>query len=548
MAVIDALSVRFRPGFTAVTGETGAGKSLLIQALGLVAGGRATAEAVRSGADRCLIEAGVLLQNPGALARLHDEGYFEAAPAAPAEVLVRRLIQADGQHRVYLNGRLATVQLLQEVIAPELEILAQHAQQRLLLPEIQLQLLDRVAGLEAEREAMTGHWERLRDCESRIAELDAAAGNRERELDWLRFQLREFEEVDPGPDEHAELAAELARLEGGAARAEAAVAAVELLAEGEACALDRLFSAEDLLRRAGRLAPDLDPLTGRVAALAQELRELVRELGRLQGDEGPETTAALRTRLDQLERLMRKHGGDWNGMLAERERLAASLADLEQLDRRREELVGESATLRADYDAAARQLSEARRRAAESLAVEVDTGLARLDMPHARFSIGGWGEARPGPTGTDRVEFLLAANPGEPARPVRKVASGGELSRILLAVQGAIGVEIEGATVVFDEIDTGIGGETALVVGRRMRELGRHAQVLAVTHTPQVAAAAHQQLHLGKSVADGRARTELHELDEAARPAEIARMLGSRDNETAREHAKALLGDARKNG
>ncbi len=538
LAVIDQLEVHFDSGFTAVTGETGAGKSLLMQALGLIAGDRASTEAIRGGADRALIEARLRITDPVARARLADEGYGEPDEQ---DVVVRRILQADGQHRVYLNGRLATAQLLQDVVGTALEIHAQHAQQRLLDPEAQLVLIDEYAGLEAAASAVREAWGAREAAASRLAELESSAGDRDRELEWLRFQLREFEDVAPVAGELDRLQAELQEAEGQAALGEAAAAARDLLVDGEGSALDRMFGAEDLLRRASRVAPRLAPIADALRTVAETVRQQGQALARLEGAEAPEGIAGLRDRVTALERLARRHGGDFAHALAQWDDMRSKLDDLEALDER----IDGARQLMAEADAAwralAQELSEKRHAAATRLAVDVETGLHALDMPRAVFAVGGWGEGRPGPRGIDRIEFRLAANPGDQPRAVRKVASGGELSRILLAIQGAVGQTRVSQTVVFDEVDTGIGGETAVVVGRRMRALGETAQVFAVTHTPQVAASAHRQIHLRKDIVDGRAATVAVELDSAAREAEIARMLGGRDRGTARDHARSLL-------
>jgi DNA repair protein RecN (Recombination protein N) len=538
LAVIDELEVHFDTGFTAVTGETGAGKSLLMQALGLIAGDRASTEAIRGGADRALIEARLRLADPAARARLADEGYGEPDDA---DIVVRRILQADGQHRVYVNGRLATAQLLQDVVGAVLEIHAQHAQQRLLDPEAQLVLIDEYAGLGDESAGVRGAWGVREAAAARLAELETSAGDRDRELEWLRFQLREFDDIKPVAGELVDLQAQLQEAEGQAALGEAAAAARELLVDGEGSALDRLFGAEDLLRRASRLAPRLTPLADALRTVAETVRQQGQALARLDGAEVAEDISGLRDRVAALERLARRHGGDFEHALAQWDGMRSKLDDLEALDER----IGDARRILAEADAAwharAAELSDKRRAAGVRLAADVETGLHSLDMPRAVFAVAGWGEGRPGPRGIDRIEFRLAANPGDEPRAVRKVASGGELSRILLAIQGAVGQTRAAQTVVFDEVDTGIGGETAVVVGRRMRALGETAQVFAVTHTPQVAASAHRQIHLRKDIVDGRAATVAVELDGEAREAEIARMLGARDRGTARDHARSLL-------
>lgn len=539
--VIEALDVRFAPGFTALTGETGAGKSLLIQALGLVAGGRASQDVVRAGCERALIEARLKLQAPAARARLAEEGYGD-----DGEVLVRRIIAADGAHRVYLNGRMATAQTLQELIGPELEIHAQHSQQRLLEPEVQTALIDRAGGLSDAVAATAAAYRAWRELVAEAEALEAQAGQRERELDYLKFQLDEFERIAPQPGEDERLEAEVRRWRGRAAIEQALAAAAEWLSDGEGSALDRLFSAEDALSSAAKHDERLVPLAARLANLAHDLREVVHQLRdvRTGGNDDLTDLDGIEARLADLKRLTRKHGGDLAAALNERDRMAAEVQRLTQLEQTLADLRARATAAEAEFVRCAQQLSAARRAAAEPLAARVTADLRALEMPHAIFAVGGWGEGRPGPSGLDRVTFLLAANPGEPPRALKRVASGGELSRVLLAIQAVIGTEVPGATVVFDEVDTGIGGETAVTVGARMRALGEHAQVLAVTHTPQVAAAAHAHLRLEKVVEGERTRTRARSLEADERERELARMLGGSDAASAQEHARTLLATA----
>lgn len=539
LAVIESLDIQFALGFTVLTGETGAGKSLLIQALDLVAGDRVSGEAIRQGADEATIEARLTLQSVDARRNLAEQGYGN-----DGDVVVRRLLRRDGQHRVYVNGRMATAGLLQDIVAPELEIHAQHSQQRLLSGDVQRQLLDRFAGLNAEVEAVAQAFDAWQAQLAEIEALTAKAGNRDQELDYLRFQLEEFDRLDPKLDELSELEARIRSLAGGVERQAAVATAAELLNDGEHAALDRIYSAAEALTRAAKHDDALCDLAARLDDVAGQLQQVFRDLPKVGGADEDIDLEALQTRKQKIERLTRKHGGDLAAALAEHDRMRQLAADLEALDERLATLQAEAQACEAAFRQQADRLSRQRQKAAESLAKAVTASLRQLEMPHATFAVLGWGDGKPRRHGIDDIQFCLAANPGDPPRPLRRVASGGELSRILLATQTEIGLEHAGATVVFDEADAGIGGETALTVGRIMRRLGERYQVLVVTHTPQVAAFAHQQAHLEKTVVAKRARTVARALEGESRVRELAGMLGVRDTATAIEHAKTLLAGA----
>ncbi len=540
LVVIEKLDVSFDGGFTVLTGETGAGKSLLIQSVGLVAGERASSDTIRDGCDQGLVEARLVLQSPDGVQRLQDEAY-----ADDGEILIRRVLRRDGNHRVYVNGRMATAQLLQDIVAPEIEIHAQHSQQRMMRPDVQLQLLDRFAGLESAVDQVRGQWLGLSDLEKRVRHLTEQAGNRDSEMDFLRFQLEELDEVAPEPGEASQLQDSINQHKGAALAGDAVSASLDWLRDGDASALDRVYSAEDALGRAGQQLPPIAELAARLGALGEELKDVARELDRFSGDgDDVADVDAMELRLSRLERLARKHNCAVDDLDQARGQLADQLATLERLDEELAELQEQIQQETRQFEASAKKLSERRQKAAGELASQVEDVLRSLEMPNARFEIGGWLEGAAGPTGLDQVEFRLAANPGSKPRPLRKVASGGELSRILLAVQSATGGEQPGMTIVFDEADTGIGGETAVTVGQRMRDLGRRYQVMAVTHTPQVAAFADQQLHLEKSIDADSAVTIARRLEDDDRVDELARMLGDRTDAQAIEHARSLISRA----
>jgi DNA repair protein RecN (Recombination protein N) len=523
LGVIDDVAVPFGPGMTALTGETGAGKTLLVGALGLLLGGRGDAAVVRAGADEAYVE--------GRFAGVDDDG--------TDEVVLARSVAREGRSRAWIDGRAVPVGTLAEAAAGLLELHGQHQHRTLVVPEAQRRALDAFGAvdtgpLEEARRHLAGL---LREAEG----LGGDAAQRAREAEVLAYQVAEIDGAGlTGPDEDGVLEAEEDRLaEASAHRAAAAVALAALVGtdggpDGPG-ALDRLAEASGALT--GR-AP-LEGLDRRVRDAMAELADLAAELRSVveTWEDDPERLDEVRARRRLIHELLRKYGPSLEDVLAFAEAGRARLADLADAERRAVALDGEVARARADVAAAATEVARERRRAAPVLASEIETTLHDLAMPSARFTISVEGEGS-----ADDVTFELAANPGEPAQPLAKAASGGELSRTMLAVRLAL-TDAPGV-LVFDEVDAGVGGAAATAVGAALAGLGHYAQVLVVTHLAQVAAQADHQVGVRKVTADGRTRSEVTVLDPAGRIVEISRMLsGSPDSDAARRHAAELLGD-----
>jgi DNA repair protein RecN (Recombination protein N) len=546
LGVIEDASLRLAPGLTVVTGETGAGKTMLVTALELLLGARADSSLVRSGADAALAEA-VIAPPPAAATDWLGEG--------DDELVVSREIPADGRSRARIGGRLAPVSALAEVLGRHVEVHAQHEHVRLTRPEVQRTLLDRYAGdphgrtLAAYRDAHAS-W---RELSRRRDRLEADARERARELDRLRFEVAEIDAAQLDPDVDEDLGRELELL----AHAEevqlaAAAAASALGSEG---AQEPIGIAVDALRRLAVDDTTLDELRARADALAAEASELaadVRAFGEAT-EADPERLAGLQERLALVRQLTRKYGADVAAVLAyadeARDRLAALEAeetDAGDLDRR---LAEEEERLRALAD----DVRRGRRTAAGRLAEVVDGHLADLAMPHARFTVAVEALADDAVTadGGDRVTFLLAPNPGEPAKPIAEASSGGERSRVSLAIEVAL-ADVDAARVlVFDEVDAGIGGATAMAVGEKLARLAAgegadRRQVLCVTHLAQLAAFADVHHVVEKGLADGRTVTTARAVAEDERVGELSRMLGGDATAAAGlEHARELLDQAR---
>jgi len=554
LAVVDAAEIELGAGLTALTGETGAGKSIVLGALALLAGGRASADAVRDGADEALVEA-VLRTDAALEAALAERG----VEAEDGSLVVARSISREGRSRAWIGGRLVPVSALAELLGERLEIASQHESQGLRRPERHGELLDAFGDLLELRAKVTrGHatWRALRAERDRLA---AARDERERQRDFLAFQHGELAGLDLQPGEIEAIGAEHARLvHANELRAEAAAAAALLAGDGasteEGGAVDRVDGAARRVEPLVVHDPALAPLAERLRAAASELLDAARDLERYADgvDVDPERLAAVEERLAAIERARRKYGRDEAELFATRDRVAAELAAIEGGDERLRALEGEIEATHAALAADARSLSEGRRAAATRLASQIAASLARLDLPDARLEVGldpaaSEDGAPCGATGAETIELRFSANAGEAPRALRKVASGGELSRVFLAIKNALRRAESGAVLVFDEVDAGIGGRAAGRVGALLAELGASHQVLCITHWPQIAAMATSQLRVVKRTQAGRTLTAVEALDADARVDELARMAGGAQvGDATRAHARDLLDRARK--
>jgi DNA repair protein RecN (Recombination protein N) len=564
LGVIDDARLEVAPGLNVLTGETGAGKTMVVDALSLLLGERADAGVVRVGRPAALVEGRVAVEPRGQAA----EALATAGVAdEDGEVVVARQVMAGGGSRAQLQGRMATVAAVAEVMRALVEVHGQHEFQRLLRPGVQLELLDRFAGpgVLSLRDDFGVGWQRLRAVTAELADLHARAMEREREADLLRYQLGEVDQAEVRVGELAELAAETERLANAEALRDAAVAAWQALAgeEEETGAATALGAAARALAAPGRHDAALGELGGRAEALAAEVADLASSLRayaeRVLVD--PERLAAVQARIALLRDLERKYGQDEAAVLAFAERGRARLAELEGGTVRSGELEAEQAALRRRLAELGATLSAERRAAAERLAAALAKELADLAMPHARVQVALTQEAAADhdPTGLevdgrrlagsaaglDQLEILLSANPGNAPRPLARAASGGELSRVMLALRVVLAGIDKTPTLVFDEVDAGVGGRTAAAVGRRLAQLARHHQVLVVTHLPQIAAFADRHFMVEKHAHDQATHTDVEALDEAGRVSELSRMLaGMEGSGLAQAHAEELLAAA----
>ena len=560
LLLMERAELRLAPGLNVLTGETGAGKTLLAHALDLLLGGKARAGIVREGAAEAYVE-GVFELPPGL--SLGDD---ERIPADAEELVLARRVWPDGRTRAYVCGRAATVGDLRELGSRMLSFYGQHEHRRLMLTTAQLDALDAFCGSEQarRRSEMVAAHVRVRGLETQIDELKGLVGARERELDLVGFELREIEEIDPSVEEEAELLAQRDRLRHQEALRLGASAGAEALIpeEGEG-AEAMLTRAAFELESAGAFDPELVPLAERLAALRFEAEDVAAELrsylDRLEAEPGRLEIAE--ERLAAFARLARKHGGGIAEVIAHAEACRARREALQDADVTFEALAGELESAQEERERVGAQLSLVRQEAAPRLAAAVLERLQELAMADAQFEVSVGQRDGYGSRGRDTVEFLIAPNPGLPSGPLREVASGGELSRVMLALlsaahggakkagakaakkgAGAIGGDGDGSLLVFDEVDAGIGGHTARAVGAHLRELAHGRQILCITHLPQVAAMANRHFTIVKDGSRSPAVTTVAAVEDDAVVGELVRMLGAHeDDQAARGHARELL-------
>ncbi|GGZ99584.1 DNA repair protein RecN [Streptomyces subrutilus] len=570
LGVIDDAVVELSPGFTAVTGETGAGKTMVVTSLGLLLGGRADPALVRIGAKAAVVE-GRLVMRPDAPAALRAEE--AGAELDDGALLISRTVSAEGRSRAHVGGRSVPVGLLGELADDLVAVHGQTDQQGLLRPARQRQALDRYAGgaVAVPLEKYASAYRRLRSVAVELDTLTTRARERAQEADLLRFGLEEIAAVEPLPGEDVELAAEAERLGHAESLASAAQVAHAALA-GNPEDLE-VVDANTLVAGAHRSLESVrahDPALGALAERIGELGILLADVaGELAGyaddlDADPLRLAAVEERRAALTQLTRKYGAadaTVESVLAWAEEGSARLLELDGDDERIAELTAERDGLRSELSLLAQALTDARVEAATLFASAVTEELASLAMPHARVTIdvrqtedpegvevGGRAVAY-GASGADEVELLLAPHPGAPPRPIAKGASGGELSRVMLAVEVVFAGSDPVPTYLFDEVDAGVGGKAAVEVGRRLAKLARSAQVVVVTHLPQVAAFADRQLLVEKTNDGSVTRSGVTVLEGEARVRELSRMLaGHEDSASARAHAEELLAAARADG
>jgi DNA repair protein RecN (Recombination protein N) len=551
-ALIDEVELPLGPGLTVITGETGAGKSIIVDAMGLLRGARAGADLIKTGRDEARVEALVALP-PGGSARARLEA--EGRAVDPDEgLLVRRVISRAGRGRVHLGGGLATAGDLSSHVAGLIDIASQHDQQSLTDPDSQLAILDAFAEDQPLRDEMAAAHEALSEARASLDAFSTDARARAEREDLLRFQLGELEAARPVAGEEESLKTERERLRGAEKFHAATAGGEDALYAADGAVAERVAAVARELSPLAALDPALAPLAERLEGARATIEDVARDLGRyargIRSD--PARLGEIEERLFLLQRLCRKHGGTVADLVARRDALARELAEIGSYDdalAARKDAV-EAAEARARAAAAA--LTAARKKAAAGLEKKVSATLRELGFASAHLPVA-VEERELGASGADRVRFLFAPNPGDPPRPLAKIASGGELSRVMLAVKQALARTDEVLTYVFDEVDAGLGGGAAEIVGRKLKKIASERQVIVITHLPQVAAFgdAHVRVtkHVEKSAGrgGGTTRVAIELLPEAERSAELARMLGgAKPSAEAAAHAAEMLKRAKK--
>lgn len=539
LALVEDLEWELAPGFTAITGETGAGKSIIIGALQLLLGERADKTLIRTGTETCTVEAIVSGDDVAQFNRRFEEAGIEPSDG---ELILKRSLALSGVNRQFINGSPTTLANLKTLGDDLVDLHGPHDHQSLLSPERQLDLLDAFAGAGEARRRFSEIFRTLRTLEDEHAALDTAETAREQELDLLRHQANEITAANLSAEEEEQIDARYKLASNSKRLIELASAVANNLAEADDAIVTQLGETQKLLRELERLDPAMSAAANAHEGALLELSEIARDLGRYAEklDLDPQQLSELESRVSQFESLKRKYGGTIAEVIAFGERAAERMRKIEGRDEELTRLAREMDEHRASLRKAGETLRKLRAKAAPRLSETVRRNLRDLGFRQSQF------EARLTPieparaSGFDAVELLFSPNPGEPLKPLRTIASSGEISRLMLAIKSALAAQDAVPLLVFDEIDANVGGEIAHAVGARMRELAAKHQVLCITHLPQVAAAATSHFIVTKEVKGGRTFSQLREVSGKARREEIARMLGGRSDE-AMKLAAALL-------
>ncbi len=559
-AIIEDLTIRFESGLTVLSGETGAGKSIIINAVNLLLGSRASAALIRTGAESAELEALFHISARSSVARtMHELGYD------PDEgLLVRRIISASDRHRIYINGRLATMQVLTAITADLASISGQHAHQGLFKEDEHLNILDQYGGLLDLRGEYQALYRKIVPLIHKEQELLRRQLRQGEQMELLRYQRDEIEAARVQPDEDIQLEKERLRLKNSEALFQTVRQCVDEIYDNDGAAVERLGCLGKELARAAEIDDRLKPRADEIEALTYGLEDLASHLRDYLNaiDIDPKQLETVEARLDTLNKLKRKYGGSLDGVLTHGEEMICRLAEIENIDAAIEALRVELKVCHAELGRLADALSEKRTESAEQLARAVEQELSALKMAGTRFSV----EIRPLPvaadagpylsrngcglseSGADRAAFMIAPNVGEAIKPLAAIASGGELSRVVLALKAILAQNDSVETIVFDEVDAGIGGMVAELVGKKLATLARHHQILCITHLPQIAKYGHSHFRIVKAVSKGRTHTTILPLSAEDRVEELARMLGGEKiTSTTRAHAKEMLATASAN-
>ncbi len=540
LALVEDLTWEPKPGFTAITGETGAGKSVILGALNLLLGERADKSLIRTGAELCTVEAVFDQVTEKRIARLLDENGAE--PCEDGHLIIKRTLPAEAAGKQFVNGSPCTLALLRALGVHLVDLHGPHDHQSLFSREQQTRLIDSFGGAEKQREEFSAARRNLLKLQEEKEAILTGEQTAARELDLLTHQVTEIENAALQPGEEEALVSKQRAAANSQRIGEISASLAAGLSEDDNSLLTRIGDLSRLTRELARLDPAAEKIAEACEATfgaADEFARAVDSYAAARDTDGG-SLEEIESRLDVIQTLKRKYGSTLEEVLAFHAEAASKLASLQNRAERRDTLDTDIAAAEKTMRALGSKLSASRKTAARKLADKVREGLKNLGFNKAEFSISLEGLESPAPHGFETAEFLFAPNPGEPSHPLRAIASSGEISRVMLAVKSALADQDDVPVLVFDEIDANVGGEIAAKVGQKMKELGKSRQVLCITHLPQVAAAAASQYVVSKQVKDGRTRTTLTETNGETREEEIARMLGGK-SASALSHAKALL-------
>jgi len=553
-AIIDDLQINFSDGLTILSGETGAGKSIILNAVNLLLGSRASADLVRTGAASAELEALFHISAESNVADIMTDLGYDPTQG----LLIRRIIARSDSNRVYINGRLATIQILNTITENLASISGQHAHQGLLKEDEHLLILDQFGGLMTQRQKIYNYYHQILPLIEELAKLKKIRARQAEHLELLQFQKKEISDAAFAVDEDTELERERLRLKNAESLYGIVHGSIDELYAAPGSVSERLLEVKKNLERGGEINSTLNPGADRLEESAYIIEDLIEELRSylklIEIDE--RRLEAVEERLDELNKLKRKYGGSLEAVQSHREAIEQELLKVENIGEKVKEVKKRIGGLHDRCRASALKLSKNRKKAAKKLSLKIIEALASLKMDDTSFrvelnTISGnqktneflkIDEYALAETGIDRVTFMIAPNLGEELKPLATIASGGELSRVVLGLKAILAETDSVETVIFDEVDAGIGGGTAEVVGRRLAELAKYHQVICITHLPQIAKFGRHHLSISKHVKNGRTQTVIQPLNEEDRHREIARMLGGEDiTATTLEHARELL-------
>jgi DNA repair protein RecN (Recombination protein N) len=539
LALVEELEWQMRSGFIAVTGETGAGKSIIIGALQLLLGERADKSLIRTGADLCTVEAVFSGQD---LQKLNPRLVEAGIDPCEGDLIIKRSFSGTGGTRQFINGSPTTLSILKNLGDDLVDLHGPHDHQSLLSPETQLSLLDSFARAEEQLDGYRKHYRQLQTLLAEHSALNTAETAREQELDLLRHQIAEIKSANLVADEEEEIEKRYKLTSNSKRLIELASAIASKLSEADDSVLSQLAETQRLLRELEKIDSSIAQFSSAHAASVVELSEIARALMAYaeKFDLDPEQLAALEQRVSLVETLKRKYGGSIAEVITFGECAAERMRKIEGRDMELERLTKEIENIRAQMNRAGDALRKLRAKAAPKLSENIRRNLRDLGFRQSEFEAKLSALDEPRPNGLDSVELLFSPNPGEPLKPLRAIASSGEISRLMLAIKSALAAHDAVPLLVFDEIDTNVGGEIAHAVGAKMQTLGHDHQVICITHLPQVAATASSHFVVTKDITRGRTFSNLHEVTGKARQEEIARMLGGK-SESALKLAASLL-------